>query len=349
MIDPHAHLRDWGQAEKETLRHGLAAAWSAGLDGVFEMPNTDPPLTGLDAIRRRIADADAAVSSLGAGIFHGLYAGLTPEPSQIAEAVSAWRALFPRVVGLKMFAGHSTGNMGILGRERQERVFAELASLNYTGVLSVHAEKEELFAPAWDSSVASSHALARPPRAEVESVRDQIEAARAAGFRGTLHIVHVSVPEALDLVLAARRGGMTVTAGIAPHHALLDAAAMDGPSGMLLKMNPPLRPSPLPEVMMHRLLAGDIDWVETDHAPHTLEDKTLRHASGIPGFPFYPRFIRILRARGMSETLLQSVTHGAICAAFRLDIPDRRRTPDDAALRALAQEYPWDPFAGITF
>ena len=45
MIDPHVHLRDWNQAKKETLRHGLGVAWRAGLDGVFEMPNTDPPLT----------------------------------------------------------------------------------------------------------------------------------------------------------------------------------------------------------------------------------------------------------------------------------------------------------------
>ena len=61
MIDPHVHLRDWNQAAKETLRHGLSVAWRAGLDGVFEMPNTDPPLTTRDAILRRIDDADAAL------------------------------------------------------------------------------------------------------------------------------------------------------------------------------------------------------------------------------------------------------------------------------------------------
>ncbi len=77
MIDPHVHLRDWNQAGKETLRHGLSVAFRAGLDAVFEMPNTDPPLVTRDAIRRRIDDADAACRSLGIRIFHGLYAGLT--------------------------------------------------------------------------------------------------------------------------------------------------------------------------------------------------------------------------------------------------------------------------------
>ncbi len=111
MIDPHVHLRDWGQPGKETLRHGLSVAWRAGLDGVFEMPNTDPPLTSREAILRRIRDADQAVSDLGAGIFHGVYAGITPVPAQVEEVVDTWRRLFPRVVGLKMFAGHSTGRV----------------------------------------------------------------------------------------------------------------------------------------------------------------------------------------------------------------------------------------------
>ena len=69
MIDPHVHLRDWNQSGKETLRHGLSVAWRAGLDAVFEMPNTDPPLTTEEAIKRRIADADSVLASLGVPLF----------------------------------------------------------------------------------------------------------------------------------------------------------------------------------------------------------------------------------------------------------------------------------------
>jgi dihydroorotase len=315
---------------------------------VFEMPNTDPPLTSRQAILRRIAEADGAIAALGVPIFHGIYAGITPVPAQVEEAVVAWRSLFPRVVGLKMFAGNSTGNMGITGRDRQAGIYALLARLGYTGVLAVHAEKEELFlrrpdgGADWDPAVPSSHARARPPEAEVESVRDQLDCARAAGFRGTLHIVHVSVPAALDLIRAARAEGLAVTAAVTPHHALLDAAAMDRPGGLALKTNPPLRPSPMPKLMLERLLAGEIDWIETDHAPHTLVDKTQGYASGIPCLPFYPRFIGYLRARGMGDELMGRVTHDAITAAFRLEIPDRRRTPEGG----LAGEYELDPFSG---
>ncbi len=109
MIDPHVHLRDGSERAKETLEHGLGVAWRAGLDGVVEMPNTDPPLVRRDAIARRIDDADRAIARLGIGIFHGIWAGLTADPDQIEDVVRTWAEMRPRVAGLKLYAGPSTG------------------------------------------------------------------------------------------------------------------------------------------------------------------------------------------------------------------------------------------------
>jgi dihydroorotase len=353
MIDPHVHLRDWNQAGKETLRHGLSVAWRAGLDGVFEMPNTDPPLTSRDAILRRIDDADKAVAGLGGTIFHGLYAGVTAVPRQIEEVVRAWRDLFPRVVGLKMFAGHSTGRMGITMKEEQALVYRTLAALGFTGVLAVHCEKEELLrAGEWNPAHPASHARARPPSAEVASVDDQLQLAARAGFRGMLHVCHISTPWALDLLRgthaptpAAPVGGPSshVTCGLTPHHALLDAGMMEHEDGLLLKVNPPLRAKPMPAVMLRRLMAGEIDWIETDHAPHTRKDKTEAHASGIPGLPFYPRFLRLLSENGMLAETLSLLTHDSVCRTFGIAIAPRGRPPD----ADLEREYPFDPFARL--
>lgn len=355
MIDPHVHLRDWNQAAKETLRHGLEVAYRAGLDGVFEMPNTDPPLTSRETILRRIDDADAAVNGLGIRIFHGIYAGITASPRQMEEAVRAWRELFPRVVGLKMFAGQSTGTMGISGIDTQALVYRTLAALGYTGVLAVHCEKEELIrTEVWDPSQPVSHARARPPAAEVASVDDQTRLAARASFRGTLHVCHISTPWALDLLRGAHSGpsragaedapAFRATCGLTPHHALLDAAMMEEPDGLLLKVNPPLRPKPLPALMLRRLRDGQIDWIETDHAPHTIMDKREGFASGVPGLPFYPRFVQMLRENGAAEDAVVELTHDAICRTFGVTVARSGRRAEDG----LAREYGFDPFARLT-
>jgi dihydroorotase len=368
MIDPHAHLRDWGQSSKETLRHGLSVAWRAGLDAVFEMPNTDPPLVSRDAILRRLDDAEAARQALGIPIVHGLYAGLTAVPRQVEEVVRAWKELFPRVVGLKLFAGHSTGQMGVVDPREQALVYRTLAALGFTGVLAVHCEKESLLRPAdWDPSRPVSHARARPPAAEVASVDDQKTFAAAAHFRGTVHVCHISTPWALDLLRgrhAAPGGGapagagqasagrvsagqpaaapteFRVTCGLTPHHALLDAGMMEREGGIVLKVNPPLRPLPIPSLMLQRLLDGDIDWIETDHAPHTRRDKVEGHASGFPGFAYLPRFLEMLSDRGAPAARIQELTHGSICRVFGIEIPATHRQAEPG----LEKEYELDAF-----
>ena len=351
MIDPHVHLRDWGQAGTETLRHGLSVAFRAGLDAVFEMPNTDPPLVTREAIRRRIDDADAACRAAGIRIFHGLYAGLTAVPRQIEEAVRAWKELFPRVVGLKMYAGHSTGQMGIVDPGEQALVYRTLAALGFDGVLAVHCEKEELLRPGeWDPARPVSHVRARPPAAEVASVDDQKKLASKTHFRGTLHVCHISTPWALDLLRGRHEEQGSpgappyrVTCGLAPHHALLDANMMEGAEGMLLKVNPPLRPLPMPGMMLQRLVDGDIDWVETDHAPHTRRDKMEGFASGFPGFAFYPKFVDLLAQRGLSQERIREVTHGAVCRTFGIAIAETGRKPE----AHLEKEYEIDAFAHL--
>jgi dihydroorotase len=348
MIDPHVHLRDWNQSSKETLRHGLSVAWRAGLDGVFEMPNTDPPLTTRQTMVRRIEDADAALAALGVPLFHALYAGLSADPAQIEEAVAAWHGLFPRIVGLKMYAGHSTGQMGVVERDSQALVYATLVKLGYKGVLAVHCEKQSLLRPSdWDPGKPASHARARPPSAEVASVDDQRELALAAGFKGTLHVCHISTPWALDVLRGrhahSSRPQLRVTCGLTPHHALLDSSMMDDHDGLLLLTNPPLRPRPMPSLMLERLCDGSIDWIETDHAPHTRKDKTQLFASGLPGLPYYPRFVAGLARAGVPAERIDEITHEAICRTFGVKIENTRRV---GALD-LAGEYEFDPFCGF--
>jgi dihydroorotase len=345
MIDPHIHLRDWNQSVKETVKHGFYVAHKAGLNGVFEMPNTDPAMTSLQKIKDRIRLADKAITELDINLFHGLYAGLTPNPVQIKEMVDAYNELFPRVVGFKMFAGKSTGDLSIADESNQRLIYSTLAKLNYKGIIAVHCEKESLFkSEIWDPKKPETHSLARPPISETESVSDQLAFAKEEGFKGTLHIVHVSVPESLVLIENARKSAkFKITCGLTPHHALLNQELASSNDGILMKVNPPLRPKFMQQQMLKALFDGRIDWIETDHAPHSLKDKIESNASGFPGLAFYPKFIKYLKDKNMSEKMIKDLTHNNIVKAFNIKIDDLHLEP----CYDLEKEYEFNAYKDI--
>ncbi len=332
MIDPHTHCRDWEQRHKETIEHALSVAERIGLSGIFDMPNTDPPVDSYELVARRLFDAER----IGSDVFYGLYVGLTSNPRQIKEAVRAWRDFFPvheqkrvGVVGLKMFAGHSIGNLGIVEEDDQKLVYKTLAEEGYEGVLAVHCEKESLLKPElWNPSNPISHCYVRPQRAEVESVLDQIRFAEKADFLGHLHILHVSVPETVELIDAARKKGMRISCGVTPHHCVLNTDYMGLEKGILYKVNPPLRSPSDAERMLEYLMEGRVDWIETDHAPHTCgekQGKDEKYMSGFPGLPFFPHFLELLRKKEVPGERIQDLTYNNIVRIFGLRLPYSKR------------------------
>lgn len=347
-IDPHVHLRDGAhQSHKETLNHGFEMAWKAGLSAVFEMPNTIPALTSKLLVSRRIEAGEKALEELSIPLFHGVIPGLTNSRDQIGEVVDIWKRLFPKIPGLKMFAGNSTGNMGITEYEHQRLVYRSLAENDFTGVLMVHCEKEILLRPElFNPDRPETHLLARPPEAEIESVRDQIELAEEEGFKGTLHVCHVSVPESLNIIEEMRgKIPFNITCGITPHHALLSEEDMKGEHGVFLKMNPPLRSRGMRAELFRGLLKGRIDWIETDHAPHTIKEKLEDYASGIPVLQFYDRFIKKLFENGLTREMVENLTFKNIINTF--SIPEKTFKENPGSKYIPGNEYGFDPFRSI--
>ena len=301
MTDPHVHFRDWNQSNKETVLHGMLTGAKAGFDVFFDMPNCNPPLTDRQTIEKRIQLGQTSEEELrkqGFDVHYHIYCGITENKDQIREVVQAYNDLFPRICGMKMFASQSTGNMGIIEEEKQRAIYRTLAEENYTGVIAVHCEKESLFKPE-----EKSHSRRRPPESEEASVEDQIRFAEEAGFKGTLHIAHISTEGALEAVREAReRNIIRITCGATPHHILLNCTKETD----IVKMNPPLRDEENRLAIWNALFDGTINWIESDHAPHTLEDKK-NGASGLPGFEGMLITIRKLREAGMSEQKLNEL------------------------------------------
>ncbi len=350
MIDVHVHLRDGVQSEKETLVHGMQTAALLKMTALFDMPNTVPPLTTEEAIVQRIATGRAAaMQSSEASLFYGVYGGVTADASQLGALVDLHRSLFPALVGLKLFAGHSTGNMGLTTYEKQRAVYRHLAQVGYSGVLAVHCEKESLMRPnLYDPERPESHCAVRPAEAEIASVADQIEAVRESGFSGNLHICHISTSGAIGLVSSARKEGMRITCGATAHHALLNESVAGTP-GHLCRMNPPLRSESDRSAVFSGLLDGSVDWIESDHAPHTIADKAAG-ASGVPGFAGTALLIRSLRRAGAKEAHLRRLCGERALQVFKMDLPISVPTEEqlDSVLQQLRNAYLWDPFFSVT-
>lgn len=364
LVDPHVHLRDWKQAHKETIAHALAVARHLGIGALFEMPNTDPPLTTREMVLRRIALADGARAAMGVDDppFHGLYAGLTGDPEQVRGAAALREEFFPRVVGCKLYAGHSTGRMGVVTVAEQLQVWRTLAAAGYRGVVAVHAEREDLLRPDLrDATDPLTHSAARPPLAEIASVQAQIALAEATGFRGTLHICHVSTPEALEIIRRERSGlPFRLTAGVTPHHLLLDTEyaakahppegrGVPAPRGTGFTVNPPLREQTLRQRLWEMVLAGAADWIESDHAPHTWEEK-IGGAAGLPGLPGFRRLAGEL-TKHLDAPALRQMTGRKVLETYGIDpdlVPRYPDSPDPPELppayHRITDQYPWDPY-----
>ncbi len=336
MIDGHVHFRDWEEKDKETIEHGIKVGLRCGFDTFLDMPNTKPSLTTKENAQKRIEDGKKVIEKLkkeGGSVNYSIFLGLTKSEDQIREMVELHSSLFPHVCGLKLFLSQSTGNMGITDEEEQRRVFSLLSSLGYLGVLTLHAEKESLF-----NKDEKSHSLSRPSISEIKSVEDQIENVIKTGFKGKLHIAHISTKGAIELVSEAKKDGIKITCGATPHHALLTIKDED----IFRTMNPPLRDKKDRDAVLDSLFDGSIDCAESDHAPHTLCDK-LNGANGIPGFEGMLRLIKFLRKEGMKEERLEELFTSKALEIYNLPYKPTSviKTITDSMIEKANKEYPY--------
>ncbi len=348
-IDCHTHCRDEKVSYKETIGHALRVAEDSGLSGIFDMPNIPNPIT----TRKRVLDRIELAKAANSKIFFGVYIGLTSNQEQIKEAVETCREFFPKpedkigVIGLKMFAGKSVDDLTVSNSEEQQEVYNQLTKLNYQGVLDVHCEKEsEMHPELWNPLNPITHCYTRPEKAETSSIKDQIRFARETEYQGHLHIVHVSTPFSVVLVDNAKRD-LRISCGVTPHHLLLGNTTMINENGIFYKMNPPLRNPETKKRLFEDFLRGKIDILESDHAPHTLEEKTTEEKgflSGIPNLASWPDFISLLMAGGISQELLNQTAYKNINRIFGTQIP-RLNLPIKKGKHL--DKYVFDPYESL--
>jgi len=268
FIDLHVHLREPGQTAKETILTGSRAAVRGGFTTVCAMPNTTPPQDHPEVIAYVRAEADRAglVGVLPVG---ALTKGLRGAELTDVEALS------------KAGAAAFSDDGKCIQDEALMRRAMESARKAGSFVID-HCEDTALA----EGGVIHEGAVSRrlglrgiPAAAEEAMVARDIKLAEAAGVR--VHIAHLSTRGAAELVRAAKRRGVPVTAEVTPHHLLLTESALEGRDPNF-KMNPPLRGDDDAAALLEAVRDGTVDVFATDHAPHTAAEKS----AGIEGAPF---------------------------------------------------------------
>lgn len=268
VIDPQVHFREPGLEYKEDLFTASCACARGGVTSFLEMPNTKPLTINQAALDDKLQRAAAKCL-----VNYGFFTGATVEnlPDLLATHPTP---------GIKIFMGSMHGALLVDQAEALERIFA-------TGdrLIAVHAEdqdrirqRREQFAGITDPAV---HSQIQDNQAAL--LATQLAMSLSKKYQRRLHILHMSTAEEAELLRQDKPAW--VTAEVTPQHLLLNTSAYEK-IGTLAQMNPPLRSTHDNEVLWQALLDGVIDFIATDHAPHTLEEKAKGYPntpSGMPG------------------------------------------------------------------
>jgi len=347
-LDCHVHCRDEKWAYKETIAHALDVARDSLVDGIFDMPNVPEPIISRDRVLERLGIAEKCNSPVA----YYTYVGVTANPDQIKEAVKCYDDFFPinrekeGVIGLKMFAGKSVGDLSVVKPDEQRLVYKTLSKLDYRGVLAVHCEKESDMKPElWNPEDAFSHCLARPLIAEENSIKDQIGYFYEENYKGHLHILHITSSRGVEIVDRAKKEGRRISCGVTPHHLLLSEEVMRSENGILYKVNPPLRAESTRAGLFLDFRDGKIDILESDHAPHTLDEKLDKEnpMSGIVNLASWLDFVELLKARGVSQQTIDNTAFNKINKIFRIHLQKTQRP-----VKKRIYEYVFDPYIQLT-
>ena len=269
LVDLHAHLREPGDEDAETIETGARAAALGGYTAVVAMPNTDPPIDSasvVDQIRRAGRDVACHVSVSGCITKERAGAELAP----LGEL---------HAMGVRIFTddGACVADGGLMRRA------LEYASALPGAVLAQHCEDPQLARGGHMHEGPWSSWLGIPGQpGEAESVVVARDLSLCALTGARVHFLHLSSAASVDLVRAAKARGLPVTAEAAPHHFPLthaSCAAYDP----VYKVNPPLRADEDVAAVKAGLADGTVDAIATDHAPHPREEKERPFDEAPPG------------------------------------------------------------------
>lgn len=276
-VDLHVHLRDPGRPAKETFASGTRAAALGGVGAVFDMPNTVPIVDSV----RRLEEKQAHVQRK-ACVDYGLWATVTQRTPDAP-------ALADRCAGLKLYLAASTAAAAATAAECQA---AFQAARSAGRIVALHAETPT----AGTANDLAGHHLRSSPQGETRAV----EAVMGDAGDQPVHVAHATTHDLVKMTSLWPNASV----GVTPHHLLLACESDLGPKG---KVNPPLRPRAMRDDLWAAFASGASIMLETDHAPHTVDEKSQPFSEAPAGIPSledaYALMLRECQRRGVDTGL----------------------------------------------
>ena len=307
VIDPQVHFREPGLEHKEDLFTASCACAKGGVTSFLEMPNTRPLTISQSALDDKLQRAASKCL-----VNYGFFIGATGD--NLPDLLSA-----SPTPGIKVFMGSMHGQLLVSQEEVLEAIFAQGNRL-----IAVHAEdqarinqRKQEFAGIEDPAI---HSQIQDNQAAL--LATQLALKLSKKYQRRLHILHMSTAEEAELLRHDKPSW--VTAEVTPQHLLLNTSAYTT-IGTLAQMNPPLRSPHDNEVLWQALRDGIIDFIATDHAPHTLAEKAQTYPNTPSGMPGVETSLPLMLTAAMAGkcTVAQVVQWMSKAIAVAYGIPNK--------------------------
>ncbi len=357
IIDDQVHFREPGLTHKATIGTESRAAIAGGITSFIEMPNTNPQTTTIEKLEEKF---DIAAQTSFAN-YSFMFGGTNDNLDEILKIDPK------KVAALKLFLGSSTGNMLVDDLEVLEKIFSSTKL-----VIAVHCEDETTIRANLKSYVETygddipmyCHPIIRSEEACYISSSRAIGLAKKTGAR--LHVFHLSTAKEMalfrnDIPLKDKK----ITAEVCIHH-LWFTDEDYSKKGSLIKWNPAVKSANDRDALWEALIDGRIDVIATDHAPHTIEEKTQPYTKAPSGGPLVQHALQAMMEcvhQGKIDLpmMVQKMCHNP---AILFDVKDRGylkpgyfadivlvnpNQPITVQKDQLLYKCGWSPFEGVSF
>jgi dihydroorotase len=357
IIDDQVHFREPGLTHKATIASESKAAVAGGITSFIEMPNTVPQAT----TQKLLQDKFDIASKTSYANYSFMFGGTNDNLNELLKTNPK------KVAAIKLFLGSSTGNMLVDNEETLEKIFSSTKML-----IAVHCEDEQTIRKNLDKAKTNfgddipieMHPIIRSEEACYLSSSKAVALAKKTGAR--IHVFHLSTAKETDLFrndipLEEKQ----ITAEVCIHHLWFDNSHYKE-KGTLIKWNPAVKTAKDNKGLWKALLDDRIDVIATDHAPHTLEEKSQVYLKAPSGGPLVQHaLLAMLETVHINKISLEKVVEkmchnpailfqiekrGYIKKGYYADIVlVDLNASQEVTKKNLLYKCGWSPFEGTTF